>query len=683
MSAKYVSSARAVEKMGVHANTLRRWEREGKLVAIRTPGGRRLYNVDEFEERCKQFPQEKVSEEIATTETEKGVKARRNVIYTRVSGAKQKEDLKRQSDTLLQFYPGYEVLSDIGSGLNFKRKEFRRLLRSIMHGEVGCVVVAFRDRMCRFAIELIEFICREHQTQFLVHFKDKESSSEEELMEDLMAVVHVFSSRLYGKRGRKQRKPNSEVGNERVVPETTPASTKMSKVVPLSPVVKTYLKTCVDERERMICTFDANKRSKTQQKQLDDIDEMRSYMSCTPSEYIDFHGLEMEQDDIIQKIGVKTADLDPHFVRSKRVRIYIKSDLTKEAVKKMKTAAEKRAFLNNGITDTRRVFNECVALQREGSVSLDDIRNQVIRGDKVDESMRKTLRTPEHVRQKAFDKFSSSSKSCITHEGHLKFMSKSDKGFVGFQKRDVKFISTHMVSIHGYTYELGEGVGIPDTNALCDVEITKERGRYFISIPDIIPQVVKVSGDRVCALDMGERTFASLYSPDGDIAALGTDVQGVLKRKLRQKWKQSMALKNCDDKEQSRKIYKAWCRTSRRVAGIVKDLHNRVASYLVDNYDTIIIGKLSQGVMKSKRKGKRVISSLQHYRFRQRLLQKANVTGKHVHVNSEWMSTKQCNHCGYIWWKVGSSEVFKCKNCKIVLPRDIHSARGIFVKNTR
>jgi putative transposase len=256
---------------------------------------------------------------------------------------------------------------------------------------------------------------------------------------------------------------------------------------------------------------------------------------------------------------------------------------------------------------------------------------------------------------------------------------------VGFQKVDVKFVAPRVVKIHGYEYELGEDVNFsscktsgsnkkgwhPDS----DVEITKERGRYFISIPQIIPKTAKVDVERVCALDMGERTFASLYSPDGDIAALGTDVQATLKRKLRQKWKQSIALKYCQDTERRSRIYKAWCRTSRRVTGLVKDLHNRVATYLVQNYDTIIIGKITQSVMKCKRTGKQVFASLRHYGFRQRLIQKASIAGKNVHVNSEWMTTKQCNHCGFIFWKIGSGEVFKCKNCKVVLPRDLNSAR--------
>ena len=77
-----------------------------------------------------------------------------------------------------------------------------------MRGNVGKVVVSYRDRLCRIAFDLLEFICDQHQTELLVHNQDKEGSDEKELLEDLMAITHVFSSRLYGKRSNKSGKRN-------------------------------------------------------------------------------------------------------------------------------------------------------------------------------------------------------------------------------------------------------------------------------------------------------------------------------------------------------------------------------------------------------------------------------------------------------------------------------------------
>ena len=114
---------------------------------------------------------------------------------------------------------------------------------------------------------------------------------------------------------------------------------------------------------------------------------------------------------------------------------------------------------------------------------------------------------------------------------------------------------------------------------------------------------------------------------------------------------------------------------------MIKEMHNRLANWLVSQYDLILIGKLGKGTMKTERRGKRVLQSLSHYSFRRTLLQKATLARKVVKVVSESYTTKQCNRCGYINWKIGSSEVFTCKNCKIVCHRDVHSGRGIFIRS--
>jgi predicted site-specific integrase-resolvase len=207
----FVSTGTASKALGVCPNTLRLWDKNGKIECIRTPGNERLYNIKKFAE----IQAKRTEEERDKLREEQYKKEKRiDVIYTRVSGSKQKEDLERQTKDLLELYPGFQVLSDIGSGLNFERKNFKKLLRLVMQRKIGSIVVSYKDRLCRFAFELIRFICEENQTKLLVHFIDKEGSPESELMEDLMAVVHVFSSRLYGKRGNKKRKRLSVLSNE-------------------------------------------------------------------------------------------------------------------------------------------------------------------------------------------------------------------------------------------------------------------------------------------------------------------------------------------------------------------------------------------------------------------------------------------------------------------------------------
>lgn len=214
-SDEHLTTANASRVIGVHPNTLRKWDAQGVIDSIRVNGGYRLFNISKFkrDQKAKNGHNQKTGEERA------------NYIYARVSSGKQSEDLRRQSRDLEASYPGFQVLSDTGSGINFKRKGFKRLLQEIMRGHVGKVVVSYRDRLCRIAFDLIEFICNQHQTELLVHNKDTEGSDEKELLEDLMAITHVFSSRLYGKRsslsGKRNSKKRKEHDNNKTIHHTT------------------------------------------------------------------------------------------------------------------------------------------------------------------------------------------------------------------------------------------------------------------------------------------------------------------------------------------------------------------------------------------------------------------------------------------------------------------------------
>ena len=142
---RYITTKEACKKLGVHPNTLRRWEKEGKVKAIRTPGNTRLYEIDILEENqgCK-------------------------IIYSRVSSHGQEEDLQNQIKYLRERYPNHELIQDIGSGLNFKRKGFITLLERILSKDIQEVVITHRDRLCRFGFELIEFIANKFGTKFVV-----------------------------------------------------------------------------------------------------------------------------------------------------------------------------------------------------------------------------------------------------------------------------------------------------------------------------------------------------------------------------------------------------------------------------------------------------------------------------------------------------------------------------------
>lgn len=172
------------QALGVTVPTLRRWERDGRIQSTRTIGNHRRFS----------YPSPLIS----------SLDARKRYIYCRVSSPKQKDDLERQKQSLLQAYPDHEIISDVGSGLNFRRKGLLRMVDFIMQGGVEQIVVSHRDRLCRFAFELFEWICQKHDTILLVHHHEIRSA-EQELSEDLLAIVHVFSCRHHGMRRYRQR----------------------------------------------------------------------------------------------------------------------------------------------------------------------------------------------------------------------------------------------------------------------------------------------------------------------------------------------------------------------------------------------------------------------------------------------------------------------------------------------
>lgn len=182
----YVSSKKASQYYKVSTQTLRRWADSGQIEFIRTKGKHRRYKINQNKEKgC--------------------------YIYTRVSSKKQQHDLKRQTDFLLSKFPNYEVISDIASGINFKRKGFTTLLDKILRGNVKIIVVSTKDRFTRFGYELIERICNRFGTKIMVIKNEKEQSFEEELSEDLMSIITVFTARYYGSRKYKILQKNSDI----------------------------------------------------------------------------------------------------------------------------------------------------------------------------------------------------------------------------------------------------------------------------------------------------------------------------------------------------------------------------------------------------------------------------------------------------------------------------------------
>lgn len=194
MNERYVSTKELIRTYGISATSLRKWSDEDKLRFILTPGGHRKYSATDVEKllRSKSKSNNVVLRPLRT-----------GIIYARVSSQKQKAagDLQRQIDSITQRYPHHEVISDVGSGINYQRSGFISLLDRVQRGLVSEVVVAQRDRLCRFGFDLVEWIFKSQDTSIVVLSKDDQNKdSTTELAEDLLAITTVFVSKHHGRR---------------------------------------------------------------------------------------------------------------------------------------------------------------------------------------------------------------------------------------------------------------------------------------------------------------------------------------------------------------------------------------------------------------------------------------------------------------------------------------------------
>jgi len=169
-------------------------EREGKLLpAERTSGGQRRYDLAALRPQY-----------FRKTESNK-----KTIAYARVSSHDQKDDLERQKQILEMYCAAqgwtFETLSDLGSGMNYRKKGLRKLINGIINYDVGRLVLTHKDRLLRFGSELIFSLCEERGIEVVVINQGDEPSFEEELAQDVLEIITVFSARLYGSRSRKNK----------------------------------------------------------------------------------------------------------------------------------------------------------------------------------------------------------------------------------------------------------------------------------------------------------------------------------------------------------------------------------------------------------------------------------------------------------------------------------------------
>lgn len=195
-----VSIRKAAELLGCGVSTLRRWDREGKVLALRTPGGKRRYRLEDIER-------------LQGVVRKASLKSEAVAVYCRVSSNEQKTkgDLERQKGRVLEYcvtkgYAVAHVFDEVGSGMNDNRPKLHKLFDLAIKGEIGRVVVEHKDRFIRFNSAILTRFLNSHGVEVEWMEDVLPKSYEAEIVEDMMSLIASFSAKVYGRRSADRRK---------------------------------------------------------------------------------------------------------------------------------------------------------------------------------------------------------------------------------------------------------------------------------------------------------------------------------------------------------------------------------------------------------------------------------------------------------------------------------------------
>jgi putative resolvase len=187
-------------KLGVHQRTLMDWDKKGLIDVVRTPGNKRLYDVEKFlkEHNLKKDEKKEDLEES---------KEKLNICYVRVSTNGQKDDLENQKNFMKENYKDYILIEDIGSGLNLNKKGLRKIINLAIKGKINKLVIAHKDRLVRFGFELIEDLIKEYSNGEIIILDKKNilKKPEEELVTDVLQIMNVYVAKMNGLRRYKKK----------------------------------------------------------------------------------------------------------------------------------------------------------------------------------------------------------------------------------------------------------------------------------------------------------------------------------------------------------------------------------------------------------------------------------------------------------------------------------------------
>lgn len=205
-----LSISEASEKLGISIGTLREWERNGQITPVRTPGHHRRYSEESLREVMGQNPMDE--------------SGKKTVLYCRCSTEKQRENMLRQKLRLMEHANeksyDYLVMEEIASGVNENRRQLDKLMDMIIAGKVCRIVIEWKDRLARFGFTYLKKFCDAFKVEIEIINHRDEQKYEEEITEDIIAIMTSYSARIYGKRGGRTKAATTTEPLTSLVPST-------------------------------------------------------------------------------------------------------------------------------------------------------------------------------------------------------------------------------------------------------------------------------------------------------------------------------------------------------------------------------------------------------------------------------------------------------------------------------
>ena len=357
---------------------------------------------------------------------------------------------------------------------------------------------------------------------------------------------------------------------------------------------------------------------------------------------------------------------------------YTDSESTKLRSRKIKIypSLELKTQWNKWIAACRYCFNQAIDYQKKnGKIGKGKLRNIIMQSDLP----QWVKDTPCHIRQNAI------------FDAHQAYTASRDCKFRSCKapRQTIKFNNCNFS--HGTWYPLlTKGLGfissevIPDVSLYATQLIKDKSGDWFCVFLEEAKPIAQQE-NRIIALDPGVRTFLTGF--DGqNFLEVGSSDLGRINRLCKYLDNLMSRISLSKVAKERQKMRKAASRLRGKIRNLIDDCHKKTASYLTKNYQVILLPKFETSEMTNRSKRKirsktaRQMLTWAHYRFKQVLKNKAELSGCHVLDVTEEFTSKTCTKCGHIHTKLGGSKVFRCPVCNHVIPRDWNGALGIMLK---